>query len=223
MMAAVVGCPRPPRPRPLSVQPVVLPAVPMVGLVWKRLGWVDSGGSGSDGELTTPGKRRVPTGDECSVAAAVVPPSADSARGIRRARGGVRAAPNSPALLSAVGALGVAELTSTGVDAVCQDLAGLLPVDRVAVTLAIGPDPAGAGAGRVVVGASDPVGWRRQPLRLVDRQRRLLRPRTGSPAVRRPQRRLLTRPNQHETSPPVGDRRAHPRLDDTRRVSGRTR
>jgi len=63
-------------------------------------------------------------------------------------------------VLTAAGALADAELTSTGVAGVCHGLAGLLPVDGVAVTVTTGPPAAGGGARRVLLGASDSVAWR---------------------------------------------------------------
>lgn len=59
----------------------------------------------------------------------------------------------SPDLLAAVGSFVGRDLTATVLDRVCRELAGLLPVDGVEVTVT-----AGAGI-RVVVGASDPVAW----------------------------------------------------------------
>jgi len=52
-------------------------------------------------------------------------------------------------LVSAVGSLLTAELTAVGVDLVCRQIVELLPVDGVAVTVAVGP------GSRVLVGASD--------------------------------------------------------------------
>lgn len=67
--------------------------------------------------------------------------------------------PLSSGLLAAVGVLVGSALTRTGLHRICADLARLLSVDGVAVTVTTAPWAADGSGFRVVVGASDPVAW----------------------------------------------------------------